>query len=209
MWRKFLIIMPLISTLALACGSKPVADTEMTALDAQVDTALIEGCGQQLIPGYLYCLKREGESTEDLLWFVGPLAKCKRAFCVEFKVFPQDGGVPVGGSIPKGSQRVSLPWSSLVKRANFELADRGFWPFTYTVYWDDDAGNENISKSQGEIRLRVFPKAYIPLNEVTQDKNFAWSWIAKGGETVKMTTGMRTYVSKRPEVKNGKAGTNR
>lgn len=198
---KYIILIYLnIALLGCAHAARtPIKDKGMSALEGRDLTALIEGCGNQLISGYTYCRKTEGEAAKDYLYFVGPITNCKREFCVEFKIYNTRGEVAYGDKILKKKNRASVPWTKLLARETFELGDRGFWPFTYWVYWIDRNGFENVSVAEGEIRLRVLAKEYIPLNEVVNDSNFvpSWGFWAKNGELIKMTTGMRTYVSKR------------
>ena len=175
----------------------PILDTQMSAIEGGDYTALVEGCGNQLVPGYTYCRKYEGTSSDEEIFFVGPITNCKREFCVEFKIYQPDGSAPIGDSIPKKENRKSVKWSRILRRDTFENGDTGFWPFNYKVYWIDKNGRENFSISQGEIRLRVLKKEYIPLNEVVNDFNFTWNILTRNNETIKMTTGMRAYVSRR------------
>lgn len=188
---------------ACAMGAKPVRDKSLTALMGHDITALVEGCGNQLVPGFTLCRVTEGSSTLSTLNFVGPTARCQRRdSCVDVKVFDVKGELAWGGSIPKGQMRVAVPWSKLVNRKFFELSDRGLWIFTTVVYWTNDGGLDEVSVAEGEIQLRVIAKDYIPLNNVENDANFVWKFITRNGEHVKMTTGMRTFVSLRPEKKN-------
>lgn len=187
------LLLPLI-----ACAGKyPLKDSGMSAVEGKDFTALIEGCGNQMIAGYTYCRKTEGEAATDALYFFGPITNCKRDFCVEFKIYGPDGEVVYGNSLPKKSNRAKVSWKDLLKRETFEVGDRGFWLYRYRVFWLDENKNENVSISEGEIRLRVIAKGYTPLNAVISDSNFTWVYRTKNNELIKMTTGMRTYVSKK------------
>jgi hypothetical protein len=171
----------------------------MTAIAAQDETALIEGCGQQLVSGITYCRMMEGDSANSELAFVGPpTVNCKnQQTCIYFKVYFPNGEPSYGDFIPKGLSRKVVPWKALLNKSQFDLGDRGFWTFNYELHWIDNAGNEQVSVSQGEIILRVYKKDYVPLTEISSDSNFAWNWL-EGSIPVKVTTGMRTYVGKRP-----------
>lgn len=171
-------------------------DKLMPAILANDYTALIEGCGHQVISGYTYCRKTEGAVADEDLVFVGPITNCNRTSCVEFKVYGPDGSIVFGSSIPKKQTRKAIPWNALLKRDTFEIQDRGFWIYTYNVFWLDSDGNENMSVSEGEIRLRILKDNYTSLADVESDSNFAWQWKDKSGAIIKITTGMRTYVSK-------------
>ncbi len=196
---KFIILSLFVISCAFGMGAKPPKiDADMSAISGGDFTALIEGCGNQLIAGFTYCRITEGSTTDQNLFFVGPVLDCNRDNCIDFKIFNTKGEVATGGSIPKGHQRVAVPWSKLVNRKSFELADRGLWLFTYTLYWQNENDLEEVAISEGEIRLRVVAANYIPLNNVGSDANFVWKWITRNGEVVRMTTGMRTYVSAKP-----------
>ena len=177
-------------------------DVGMSAIAAGDFTALIEGCGHGMIPGYTYCRKTEGDAANDKLYFIGPVTNCKKDFCVEFKIYGPDGEVVYGNSIPKKKSRAEVPWNKLLKRDTFEINDRGFWLYTYRVYWNDENGNENVSVSEGEIRMRVIRKEYVDLHEVISDRNFVpqWEIYTRNNETIKITSGMRTSVSKNKET---------
>lgn len=190
------IILPL-----LACAKTVIQDKGLSAVEGNDLTGLIEACGSQLVPGLTFCRITEGQSTEGLVYLVGPRTNCKRTNCVEFKFFALDGSVAYGDGIPKGQFRLGVPWNKLIKRDKFQLSDRGFWLLAYTVYWIDENGNEHESKSEAELYLRVLKIGYMPLNEVVSDGNFAWDFSTRNGERVKLTTGMRTYVSPRPPAK--------
>lgn len=188
----FIFCFPLI-----ACAKVPVRDAELSALQGGDVTVLLEGCGSPLIVGYTYCRKYSGDASNESLAIVGPITNCKRDSCVEFKIFGPDGSLAYGDMIPKNRNRKLIPWSSLLKRGTFEELDRGFWFVVMRVYWNDADGRENISVGEGEIRLRVINKKYLPLHEVEADPNFAWAFRTLSGETVRITTGLRSYVSTR------------
>lgn len=197
--RKALLVLALALTSVGASRCAGVRlDTAMAAIEGGDMTALIEGCGNQLVSGYTYCRVREGQvATTDTLFFVSPVVKCNTKPCVTFKVYFPDGSPTLGGSIPEGQTRVGILWKDIVKRDTFELGDRGFWPYTYEVHFMDPQGLEHTMRSEGEIRMRVISKAYVPLADVAEDSNFAWRWI-ENGTPVKLTTGARTYIGKRP-----------
>lgn len=181
----------------IACAMVPYKDVGLSALQGGDQTCLIQVEGSQLTPGYAFLRKTEGDASGENLYLVGPITNCDRDFCVEYKIYGKDGEIVDGGSIPKNAFRRAVPWSKLLKRNTFELSDRGFWAVTSRVYWKDDNGNENVSVCEGEIRLKVLKKDYIPLHNVVNDSNFTWDFSTRYGERVKITTGMRTYVSKR------------
>lgn len=182
--------------ISCAFSKVPNKDIGMSAVEGGDFTALIEGCGHPIIAGYTYCRKTEGDAANDNLYFIGPITNCKRDFCVEYKLYGPNGEVLDGGSLNRKANRKAIPWSKILGRDTFEINDRGFWLYTYKVYWLDKDGNENTSVSEGEIRMRVIRKEYTPLDNVAHDINFVpqWSFYARGGETIRMTTGMRTYV---------------
>ena len=192
---------------ASRCSHGVRLDLAMAAVDGGDYTALIEGCGNQLVPGYTYCRKMEGQPATDSLVFVAPAVGClekdpetgaETGPCVTFMIYFPDGSKPAyGGAIPRGQTRVSVPWSTILSRNTFELGDRGFWPYTYSIRYIGQDGRERTAVSQGEIRMRVMKKDYIPLDNVQEDANFVWKW-QDNGVPVRMTTGARTFVGKRP-----------
>lgn len=173
-------------------------DAELDALAAGDNTALVEGCGNQLVSGYTYCRKREGDVGDDSLYFVGPASNCLgTGSCVSFKLYFPDGSQPAyGGSIPRGQTRVGVPWKSILGKNTFQVGDRGFWPFVMWVKYIQPDGKEYQTVSQGEIRMLVVRKEYISLSNVMDDPNFVWSW-SENGVPVKMTAGSRIYVGQK------------
>jgi hypothetical protein len=197
MKHKIALLMTALICLGGSCARGIRPDQAIAAIAAGDYTALIEGCGNQLVSGYTYCRKVDGVSTDELLYFVAPATEClSKTSCVSFKVFNPDGSVAFGGEVPRGTTRVAIKWSDLTKKPVFTNQDRGFWQFIYDIKWLDLDGNERMTRSLGEIRLRVLPKTYLPLNEVSSDPNFVWQW-SENGVVVKMTTGARTYVGKK------------
>jgi hypothetical protein len=169
----------------------------MAAAEAGDYTALIEGCGNQLVQGYTYCRVREGDPTSGKIKIVVPPTQCKRPdACAFYKIYFPDGSPSIGGAIPKGETSAEIMWSDIAKKPIFSVGDRGFWPFTTEIYWLDPDGNERMTFAEGEMRMRVYRKEYEPLNQVQMDSNFVWMWEEKG-VFVKSTTGARSYVSKK------------
>lgn len=192
---------------ASRCSHGVRLDQAMASVEGEDYTALIEGCGNQLVPGYTYCRKTEGQQAAESLVFVAPPVKCLEKDpetgadtgpCVTFKVYFPDGSKPAyGGSIPRGQTRASVPWNTILGKNSFELGDRGFWPYTYAIRYIGQDARERTAVSQGEIRMRVMKKDYVPLDNVSEDANFVWKW-QDNGVPVRMTTGARTFVGKRP-----------
>lgn len=196
--RLVLVVLISLVFFAGSCSQKGVKPDEfMSAAQAGDYTALIEGCGNQLTAGYTYCRKTEGQSAAENIFFVAPKTNCLgEGPCVTFKVFFPNGSPSYGGSVPRGTTRVAIPWSVLVKKDRFEIEDRGFWQYIYDIRWLDLAGREQLTRSFGEIRMRVVPSGYVSLSEIPEDKSFVWSW-SDNGTIVRMTTGARTYVGRR------------
>lgn len=196
----------LILGLCLVTGSEPVfafARKKSVAPDPVPDalvsgdaTGLIEGCGAQPIVGFTYCRFVEGDAADQSVSFLGPPAQCSDpAACVFLKVFNQGGQVAWGGSIPKGQTRVSVPWKTLLGSDQFQVGARGFWSWTAEVLWIDPDGHDRRSLAQGDIVLRVYHKGYTPLDKVSADPAFVWTW-SEGQYVYKMTAGLRAYVGK-------------
>lgn len=193
--RLFLILcLPLVLGIASCRSRGTVVEDAMSAVEAGDYTALVEGCGNQLIPGYTYCRKMEGSSTQELLNFHAPKTECVKEPCRTFKVFGPNGDVVYGGEFKRGELKVGVPWSALTGSSTFEISDRGFWGVIYEIKFIDSEGRERTTLTQGEIRMRVLKKEYIPLHNVSADKGFVWKWEA--GVPVRMTTGGRTFVGR-------------
>lgn len=170
------------------------ADPMMSALAGQDLTAMIEGCGNQLVSGYTFCRKVEGDASKEEIYLVAPAAKCNdEKSCVEWKIFYPDGSGPVGGTFPLGQSRVAVKWKQLLNRDTFELGDGGFWGVRYIIKWIDQNGYPKQTTVDGEIRLIVHRKGYLPLNAASEDPAFVWSW-QEGAVAARMTTGGRAYV---------------
>lgn len=190
----------LISTLlffclgASSCGTTRVTpDTELSALKGGDSTGIVEGCGNQPIPGYTYCRKMEGDPANGKLWFHAPPAQCPGdESCVSLRIY-RKGDDPIGMTFPRGITRVGLEWKELLIRDRFEVFDRGFWPYDFTIKSLDDDGRDQFTFVDGEIRLVVYSKNYIPLHDVKEDPNYVWVW-EDGGCVYKMTTGGRTHI---------------
>ncbi len=173
-------------------------DVEASAIQSGDETALVEGCGQQLSSGLTLCRKQEGDVASDAIYFVGPPTKCVGdGPCVSFKIYFPDSTPAYGDSISQGQTRSKpIPWSMITGKQTFAMGDRGLWPFSYEVKLIDKKGQEQKSYSDGEIVLRVYKKGYIPLANIEGDPNFVWDWI-ENGVHVKMTTGLRVWLSPR------------
>ena len=157
-------------------------------------TGMVQGCGNQPIVGFTYCRMQEGQSSNQMIHFIGLPSKCdQKEACVFIKVFNNQGQVAWGGSIEKGKTQVAIDWSTLVSSPTFQVGHRGFWTWNETVYWKDTDGKERISTAQGDIILHVYRAGYIPLAQVESDSAFVWSWIS-GNCTFKVTSGLRAFI---------------
>lgn len=167
----------------------------MPSIEAQNPTAVIEGCGNQPISGYAYCRKREGSPTTQNIVFIVPPVDCNSPeSCVSIKLFRNNSDLVIGLNIPKGQTRAEVSWKSIVGRDHFALGDRGFWPFLYQIKYKDNKGLDRSLVTEGEIRLRVYAKDYLPLHESLDDPAFYWEFI-ENGTKIKITTSGRTYVA--------------
>ncbi len=188
------IVSAALLLVASGCGvSRVKPDQGVSPAAAGDSTAIVEGCGNQPVPGFTYCRFSEGELASQSLSFVGPPADCPGESCVFVKVFNQAGQLAWGGSIPKGNTRVSIPWKTLLATDRFQLEMRGAWSFVIRVLWRDTNGHDRVSVAKGDVFLRVLPKAYQPLNAVSSDPNFGWEW-REGGHRYRMTSSLRSSV---------------
>ena len=193
-----LVVLCAMTVLGAAQCAKPVRpDTGMGPLAAGDATALIEGCGNQLVPGYTYCRVMEGEVANSSVYIVAPPAACEGDEpCTTFKIFMPTGEAPVEGSIPRGQTRGAVRWADLLRRPTFQVGDRGFWPVVVATRWLDAEGREQFTQVDGEIRVRVYRRGYVPLQDAAVDENFAYSW-TEGGLPVRVTSTGRAYVGPR------------
>lgn len=196
MSKKSIFFVISIALMMAGCNNFPV-EKAVSAMEGKDATAPIQGCGNQPIAGFTYCRVVEGEVAKAHLTVYGPVTNCDREEgCVHFKIFYPEGDVPTYSQwIKKGETSARVYWKDLIKSEVFTKGHRGYWPVKYWVYWKHpEEGNEMVSETDGEIRLRVIDKEYTPLHESATDPNYAWSFVAKDGTVVNMTTGLRTYV---------------
>lgn len=209
MRRHILHVIWLGMVLGFSLGSTPVhafgkhktvaADPVIAPIVAGDPTAIVQGCGAQPIVGFTYCRIVEGDAADQNIDFIGPPAKCNNpdgttgTACAFVKVYNQSGQLAWGGSIPKGQTRVSVPWTTLLGAPQFQQANRGFWSWLLEVHWTDPDHHDRVTVTQGEIRLAVYKSGYIPLDTVSSDPNYVWTWI-DGNSTYHMTSNLRAYV---------------
>lgn len=150
----------------------------LSAAEANDKTVIIEGCGSQPVSGYAYCRMREGAETVGSFTLIAPPTQClDDKSCVSFQILFPDGSPSVGFQVPKGMVRQPVSWRELTKTAAFQKNQRGFWPVIMRWKWVSEADKrEYESFAEGEIRLRVLAKDYLPLNEIHEDASFAWRW---------------------------------
>ena len=173
-------------------GVVTITDSAPPAIAAGDFTALIrvDGCGaqSQVQEGYAYCRMTEGPIGNQAVTFIAPpqAIKCLHAPCVDFTIFFPNQSPSYSDSIPEGQSSKSVPWTKLMGKTTFDPNDTGFWLYTYTIRWMDQAGLERKTVSDGEIRLRVVRSqvcdangahcsAYVPLRTAPDDPNFAWT----------------------------------
>lgn len=162
------------------------------AMDANDATAIIEGCGSQPIVGYTYCKVREGDPTTGTIKIKVPLAACERQSCANVKVFFPDGSPTLGLELPRGETEIEISWKDIVKKDTFEKDARGFWPVLVEWFWVDANGFENRTIVEGEIRMRVLSREYIPLHEIRDAVQFGWRWYDNDG-VYRMSTAGRAW----------------
>jgi hypothetical protein len=192
----------LLGLLVMACAclktSRIIMDQGISAVEGGDATAIVSGCGNAPIVGYTYCRKTEGDETiKEKIIFHAPIQNksCPKGYpCTTGKIFLPDGSV-IGIEFKENSSTAQMTWEDILKRPKFEKFDRGFYLFTLETLYVDGQGNERMIFQEGEIRLRVIGKNYIPLHEVSNDKNFTYSWKSMG-YNMKLTTGGRAYVGK-------------
>ena len=197
-------IITLILLLLQSCASKevqPEPPLDYWQASEELDyTALVQACDEEITTGFAYCRRPDGASTkDDMITFLAPAVSCKEPPCVYVKIF-NSAGKPIHSlAFPQGVTRMEASWMTLTKKDRFSVGDRGFWPFFYEIRFSSLDGIERSLKTDGEIRLRVITDSYYPLHNDPEDRFYKWKW-QEERQTIKMTTGGRTYVS--PKAKN-------
>lgn len=196
MRRRSVLFLPMavLAMGASQCAHKVALDSSTVfAMEANDATVVIEGCGSQPVVGYTYCRVREGDPTTGSLSLIAPPIKCAQDYCVSFDIYFPDGVTPsVGVKLPEGQTRAKINFKDLVKRDTFQKSDRGFW---YVVMTMKFVGLDNKLREvqvEGEIRMRVLSRAYVPLHESMENKDFVWDW-SENGRRIKMTTAGRAW----------------
>lgn len=154
---------------------KPDISTVLAA-EANDATVIIEGCGSQPMTGYGYCRMREGDPTVGEILVSVPPVDCAAETCAQVTVFFPDGSPSVAYQVPKGQTKIAVKWSELTKGSVFEKNHRGFWPILMRWKWIGPDKREYESLAEGEVRLRVLARDYLPLHELHEDENFVWKW---------------------------------
>ena len=108
---KLLLLFSMVFLVGANSCSKIVIDEGMSAVEGGDYTALIQGCGSQLVVGYTYCRKREGDLTDESIILVAPKVKCKSEQCVSYKIFFPDGSPTIGGMFGKEETSKRILWS--------------------------------------------------------------------------------------------------
>lgn len=193
--NHFQFVLSLFFALNGFAMSKRVPVDAITMSETGDVTSIVEGCGNQPFVGGTFCRVEEGAKTSAVISLIGPPAKCDRDECVFFKIFDTHGQLIYGQALPKGKTRLDVSWKDIIKRDTFEMADRGTWFIRTTVFWIDIEGHEHESNSTGDIVLKVFRQAYLPLNQVENDQNFVWQWV-DNNHIYKMTSSLRAFTKK-------------
>lgn len=186
---------PLVALAALGASqcSRAVRPDALPALAVESNdkTVVIDGCGNQPAVGFTYCRKREGDPTTGTLTLYAPPTRCRTAPCASFLLFFPDGSPSLGFEMKSGQTSQKVEWRELTKSDSFQKDMRGFWPVLLKWKWiSDQDGQEYESIAEGEIRLRVLARDYLPLDAVKWDPNFAWKW-SDGAHVFAMTTASR------------------
>jgi hypothetical protein len=194
-----MIIFVVLLFTACAClrSSRLIMDNGISAVEGGDATAIVTGCGNAPIVGYTYCRKTEGDSTVEKLVFHAPTQSknCPNGSpCTTGKIFRPDGSV-IGLTFEEGSNTSVVTWEEILQAPKFEKFDRGFYLFFIETEFTDSTGQRRTIFQEGEIRLRVLGKGYIPLHEVPNDRNFGYTW-KSNGYIMKLTSKGRAFVGK-------------
>jgi len=178
-------------------------DQSISSVEGGDATAIVTGCGSAPIVGYTYCRKTEGDSTSEKLIFHAPVQskKCPTGSpCTTGKIFRPDGSV-VGLEFKNGESKAVISWEELLLSPKFEKEFRGFYLFFIETEFIDPRGERRVIFQEGEIRLRVLTKGYTPLHEVSNDRNFNYTW-SEGSYTMRLTTKGRAFVGKTSKMRD-------
>jgi len=188
-----------VTLMGVGCAHHEVEeDPSLSPILANDTTLVIEGCGNQPVIGYTYCRKSDGSSALDTLVLHIPPVKCQKNDCVYVKILMPDGSPAVGLSAKEGQSRLEVSWKTLLGRDVFKAGDRGFWIVLVEIHYIDRRGLLKKTLVEGEIRLRVYPNNYLPLNNIKDDPNFVWQW-RQNNRLFKMTTNGRVFMGGKGE----------
>ena len=183
-----------------ACTNTPKVLDSQNAVAANDLTTLISGCGVNPIGiGYIACRLPEGTKTKESFLFIHapPQIQCDESACVHFKIFiPQEEGRNTfEGEIHSGESFTKVSWFDLTDKETLDLSDRGLYAISVALKYKAPSGETLKTYSDGYIFMHVPRKDNTSLIEASEDENYVWTWKAPTGQTVKMTTGARVYVS--------------
>lgn len=184
----------LAACLIASCKTPAVIDRSMAAPLANDATAFVSGCGNPPAVGVAYCRKQVGQATDrDAVTFYAPPGDCGADKCSFVMILFPTGEPTFSVGIPKDKTSVSVKLSDLTKKPNFDINDRGWWPFVIQTKWKDGDGDIRTTVQEGEIRLRVTAVGYVPLHEVKEDPAYGWQW-TDSARLFRMTTAGRAWV---------------
>ncbi len=193
-----MFIVCIISFLALGVSScesvqKLLIDPSMAATKANDSTVIVEGCGNQPIVGYTYCRKSVGPVGKETIRVHVPQGKCQSGDCTSVQIYFPNGSPTIGRTVPRDKGFVTFSWEEILQKKDFSTNDRGFWTIITITKFVGQDGIEREVAEEGEIRLRVLSRNYVPLISTQSSEYFVWDWLY-GNCEMKKTTAGRTFV---------------
>lgn len=118
---------------------------------------------------------------------------------VEEVVAPGKNENPITIPIPIGGDKTSYTKSKVKAdpKNTFDISQRGFWSWNLQTFFIGPDGKERQAQAQGDIVLRIYKKKYLPLQEVSNDPSFVFTWNDTWNQRTfnfKSTSGLRSYV---------------
>jgi len=194
-WLSMVIVALVLASCA-QIGLRPdQAMAQLNVRDTQQAgdaTVIIEG-SQPPPVGFHFLRFQEGDVAAGSVFLQVPPAQCRPegGSCVEYAIRRPSGEV-IGGQVPRGQTRVTIPVRELFGSGTVNLGHRGPFFVLLTVNWIDTDGRDRVSRAEGIIEVRVVRQGYQSLHATPGARDFAWQWTASG-VNYRMTTALRAY----------------
>lgn len=200
MFNRVSISLFWLTLFGCSCAVSKVKLDPQNAIEANDLTSIMSGsaCGEQISVGYLVCRIPEGTDAKAEYFQIHapPNIDCDDEHaCVYFRVYFPNGRPTYEGVVKKGEAFEKIPMDAIINKPVFDLADRGFFGISVTIYSKGPSGMDIKTYSNGYLFLHVVKREYISLLENSENENFRWVWGTQTNQIIKLTTGGRVYVS--------------